>query len=468
MDFFEFGTTEVTKTKRILVYPNITYSKDIQKDSYVQVERKLISELSKIRNDLFWYAITPKDNKHNSQYPIGPHKPPRNIYECVVPPYPSYPPTMRCHFDTFEIKKYLLHKYDFDLIFTHLPEHTWNLVNLLKNNTHHNVPILGYSHWFDFEHIQKWPVGAFNQNMMGLLEMDKCYINTEYQKQLVLHEARKTFNKRTVLKLSNILEPFHLGVSTDELTPPKEKSHKLIVFNHRTHSYKNFSNFIEICDKLWEMRQDFKVWIPLLDAQSVGILGQPRNRPWLDDSKFGKTEYYQKLQNCRVGFSPRQTYGGWSVATTDGLMNGCPFIMYDADYYRELNPTADFFSTDDSAISLLNKYLDDESYRNEKATESFNYVSENLLYENSIKIISNDIDRLINKSDSVSKKSKKLKEFVSYIKNNGTVSKADLIKKTGWGRGIPFSPYRRALMNHPNIFDKMGMLPYYTWKPLDK
>ena len=108
MDFFKFRSNEVTKTKRILVYPNITYSKDIQKDSYVQVERKLISELSKIRNDLFWYAITPKDNKHNSQYPIGPHKPPRNIYECIVPSYPPYPPTMRCHFDTFEIKKYLL------------------------------------------------------------------------------------------------------------------------------------------------------------------------------------------------------------------------------------------------------------------------------------------------------------------------------------------------------------------------
>jgi len=56
--------------------------------------------------------------------------------------------------------------------------------------------------------------------------------------------------------------------------------------------------------------------------------------------------------------------------------------------------------------------------------------------------------------------------MINYIKDKKVVSKADLIEKTGWGRGIKFSPYRRSLMNHPNIFDKMGMLPYYIWKPL--
>jgi len=54
--------------------------------------------------------------------------------------------------------------------------------------------------------------------------------------------------------------------------------------------------------------------------------------------------------------------------------------------------------------------------------------------------------------------------MINYIKDKKVVSKADLIEKTGWGRGIKFSPYRRSLMNHPNIFDKMGMLPYYIWK----
>ena len=51
------------KTKRILVYPNITFSKDLEQDSYVQVMKKLIFELSKVRDDLYWYIISPEKIK---------------------------------------------------------------------------------------------------------------------------------------------------------------------------------------------------------------------------------------------------------------------------------------------------------------------------------------------------------------------------------------------------------------------
>ena len=34
----------------------------------------------------------------------------------------------------------------------------------------------------------------------------------------------------------------------------------------------------------------------------------------------------------------------------------------------------------------------------------------------------------------------------------------------GWGRGIKWTPYRRALMNHPNIYDVMDQQPMYYWK----
>jgi len=37
---------------KVLVYPNITYMKDLEKDSYVVVLRNVIKELNKVRDDI--------------------------------------------------------------------------------------------------------------------------------------------------------------------------------------------------------------------------------------------------------------------------------------------------------------------------------------------------------------------------------------------------------------------------------
>ena len=189
--------------------------------------------------------------------------------------------------------------------------------------------------------------------------MQKCYVNTESQKQLVLKEAREIYKDSIVNKLDEKIEAFHLPVLNKQVVNEIDKdSFKTIVFNHRTKTYKDFKNFIlKICDPLWEKRQDFKVWIPLLDLSTMKEFG---NLSWkerdeqnggyiigTDSNTLGQTEarkkelYLKRLRTCRVGFSPKQKYSGWSVATTDGMMTGCPFIMFDADYYHELNPTAD-------------------------------------------------------------------------------------------------------------------------------
>ena len=47
-----------------------------------------------------------------------------------------------------------------------------------------------------------------------------------------------------------------------------ENPEKIIVFNHRPDTYKHFKQFIALTDKLWKQRQDFKVWVPLLDKSN--------------------------------------------------------------------------------------------------------------------------------------------------------------------------------------------------------
>ena len=55
-----FSTAKINKSVRVLVYPNITFQKDLEKDSYIQVIKKQIKLLNEIRDDLWFYLILPK------------------------------------------------------------------------------------------------------------------------------------------------------------------------------------------------------------------------------------------------------------------------------------------------------------------------------------------------------------------------------------------------------------------------
>lgn len=433
------------KTIRILVYPNITFSKDLRKDSYIQVITNMITELNKIRDDLFFYMILPC-YMDCLDFP--------NVKQLYMK-FPTYPPTMRSHFDVFKFKKLVGHDYDFDLVFSHLPEHTSDIKNVISNVTHHSPAYFGYSHWFDLHDIVTWSYPSFNKNILGILDMDKCYVNTESQKRMVIDQAKEIYNEANTNRLDEILTVQHLGVKKNDIDKTVVPHEKIIVFNHRPETYKDYKNFIEIVKELRKTRTDFKVWVPLLD--------QKPKEQWIITDKFDKKGYYEKLRQCCVGFSPKQLYGGWSVSTTDGLMNGCPFIMYDADYYRELNPTADFFTSNKEAVTLLSKYLDDPNYRAKKSVESIEYVEENLLYEDEIELMSSYINELtstLHQTDTdVTKK------LIELIKSNKSMTKKELFgEHLGWGRGIKFGAYRRALLNHPNIYDTMNPEPEYCWK----
>ena len=446
MNLFEVDKeVKLQKTVRVLVYPNITFQEDLEKDSYIQVIKKQISLLNEIRDDLWFYLILPCEMESLNF---------SNVTQYIIK-MPTYPPTMRSHFDVPKITKLLGRKLDFDLVMTHLPEHTHALKNVLYNVTHHEPKFFGYCHWWDVKDVVAWSKPSFLQQITGVLEYERCYLNTQHQKDLVLNQASETFNDDTLVKLDEILVPQHLGVDKkdiiDKVNPNPEK---IIVFNHRPDTYKHFKQFIEVTDMLWKTRQDFKVWVPLLGKS---------NRDYVITDKGDKEWYYKQLQKCCVGFSPKQVYGGWSVATTDGMMNGVPYIMYDDTYYHELYANGDFFTKQEEACKSLNTYLDNKEFRNEEAQKSLNWMSNHLIYEDKMIEMTEYMDKLVMETRAV-KDTDKFKEIVSWIKSAGRLSKEEVIDRLGWGRGIKWTPYRRALMNHPNIFDVQDSTPYYCYK----
>ena len=444
MNLFDLEEKREVKTVRVLVYPNITFQKDLEKDSYIQVIRNQIKLLNEIRDDLWFYLILP------CHVPILDFN---NVTQWYTE-FETYPPTMRSNFRVDVIRKMLHNGLDFDLVMSHLPEHTHQLTNTLYNVTHHMPPVLGYTHWFDLKEVVAWPKHSFLQNITGLLEYDRCYLNTQHQKNMVLNQAKETFNDSIIEKLDNILTVQHLGVNREDVVKQiNENPKKIIVFNHRPDTYKHFKEFMAVTDELWKIRQDFKVWIPLLEKP---------NRDYVVTDSGDKQWYYNELKKCYIGFSPKQKYGGWSVSTTDGMMNGVPYIMYNDTYYHELHPRGDFFNNDYEAVMMLNVYLDDPRYRNEEAEKALDCINSSLIYKDKIVKMNVYMNDLLSRQK-VMGESDKIKEIIDFIKK-GPVTKKEIMEFVGWGRGIKWTPYRRALMKHPNIFDTMDEYPKYVWK----
>lgn len=430
------------KMIRALVYPNITYAKDIAKDSFVQYLATVIAKLNTLREDLFWTIWMPERIKA-LDFP--------NTIQ-VEWPMPTHAPAMRVHFDATRAKQLLSHDYDYDLVWSHLPEATHALYATLANLTHHRPAFFGYAHWFDLANTASWDGASFRENISGLLHMNRCYLNTDAQKRLVIDHAAETYAPAVCQRLDQILVPQALGIPSERIiTEIRPQTNKVIVYNHRPDPYKDFPAFLKAMRELRKQRQDFTVWIPLLDTAPDD---------WISVEKFSKEDYYRQLQHCRVGVAPKQTYAGWSLSATDGLMNGCPFIFYDADYYQELHPTADTFTNWSGALALLNKYLDDESYRNTRATEALTQAAA-LATEPRMSALSDYITQLtasvpVRDTDVTA-------QLVHLVRAHGAISKPAIMKSLGWGRGISWTPYRRALLNHPHIYDTTGKDVIYQW-----
>ena len=98
MSIYKFTDSNNSNKKykyKILVYPNITFQKDLEKDSYVVVLCNIIKEMSKIRDDIHWTIFSPE---HISSLDF------ENTEQLILP-LPSYPNAMRLHFDQKTIIK---------------------------------------------------------------------------------------------------------------------------------------------------------------------------------------------------------------------------------------------------------------------------------------------------------------------------------------------------------------------------
>jgi len=349
--------------RKVLVIPNITNASNIEKDSFVDVLYNHIIALDKV-GDYFWNVILPKPviklNLENVKQHIAP-------FSGDMMNQRAFPPL-----DLIKIMRDV----EYDVIYSHLPD--WVQTGRYKNSI--NTKVIGYCHWWEMKSCNgidrragkaKWmwlPI-----ELLGISQMDTCYLNTQDQKNRVLLEAKELFNDTFVKKLDNILKVWNLGVSESKIIDnPSKAKRNIIVFNHRAAAYKGYPKFLELMREYRKQRQDFTVWVPQLSGQSP--------ESWIDNSKSPKHEYYQRLQDCIVGIQMRQSNYGWSVSGTDCMMNGTPMVWQESDCYREIDPNGLFWNKKVDFFKILDKILDDTTYRNEldlKAIQRATELSQN-------------------------------------------------------------------------------------------
>lgn len=447
MNIFQFSDVEDNDKEykyKILVYPNITYLKDLEKDSYVVVLGNIIKELNKIRDDFFFTIISPAHINslefENTEQLVIREFNGKKYYDS----FRNYPNSMRMDFPFREVFDAIKWKEnDYDIIYSHLPEHTGNLKCLLENTTNISPSIIGgYTHWTEFKEVSNYHYNVgLAYNIVGLLEMISCGINTQAQKDLVLKNAKEYFNDDVIKKLDNILVPLYLGWETPEYEKQTTEK-KIIVYNHRPHTYKNYPWFLEQMDKLWEKRKDFEVWVPLAES---------REREYITNEKFDRVGYFSKLSSCRVGVCCRQKYDGWAVSATDGMSVGVPYLFSDDDSYHELaGDLGIYYANEKAFMRKLESLLDnDDTHRtySNMALKRF----EGSKWEKAINHFNDMFNVAIDNAPMLKEDTESYNKIVDFIHKKKSVTKKQILEHLGWGVRISFSGYRNRLRTNPTI-----------------
>ena len=417
---------------RILVYPNITFQKDLNKDSYIIVIKNVIEVLNKMRDDLYFVMLLPAKIDYLNLPNVE-----QRIY-----PQPTYPPSMRIHFNFDDLSRLIRPEDEFDLVYCHLPEHAKQLKIFFDSYTQERPDFIGYCHWFEVKENASYPQTSFWTNIMGVLEMKQLGVNSKWLKDLIIERAAERLNSDTIRDLDNIIQPHYLGVDSIDLEPV-EKIPNSILFNHRAGAYTGLKFFLDAMDELYLRRQDFTVYLTTADA----------NRPYIKKMNISdRQEYFKFLKTMTVGVGTFQGYSAWSISVTDGFSRGLPYLLpYGYCYPEMLGEHYPLFHNGKQDIFLmqLERCLDPQDDYLNAGRQFIKDKITSFLWENRVPEwfdnwqILNELSR--------DNETPVLLEIVKKIHIKGVMTKTAIIKWRNWGRDIKFTPYRRMLRNQPDI-----------------
>lgn len=358
MDIKRF-TEEKGYDHNILVYPNITYQRNLERDSFIVVISNVIRVLNQSFPNTKYTVLTPYETE-SLEF--------ENVEQRKLE-LPTYPNAMRTHFEVGAVQSAVGDISQYNYIYSHLPEHTYQLRQLYPDTT-----IVGYCHWYEIDENTAYPKRLFMNNIIGTLQMDECGVNSEWLKSLVLRRASDHFNETIVDRLDQIIQSHPLGVDSIDLSDGYDQ--KTVIFNHRPNKYTGWRWFVRRMDELWEKRKDFTVYTTLTSV----------DRPWNEKVDLdGRMEYLNFLKSVSFGVGCFEDYSAWSISTTDGLSRGTPYLLPSGLCYPEM-VGSDYpllYNDRDDFVRQFERLLDEPSYR-QTARGYIEEIIDDFLWENRV------------------------------------------------------------------------------------
>ena len=115
---------------------------------------------------------------------------------------------MRIQFPDKFFKK-MFSQEEFDIIWSHLPEWTNQLLIVRRYNTV-TQKIVGYCHWWEITDNGAYNHNSFWNNVQGMLKMEVCGVNSKWVKDLVIKRAGEYANQKILDKLEKIIQPWYI------------------------------------------------------------------------------------------------------------------------------------------------------------------------------------------------------------------------------------------------------------------
>jgi nuclear transport factor 2 (NTF2) superfamily protein len=348
---------------------------------------------------------------------------------------------MRCHFDTNRFLEIIDWKRrEWDVVWSHLPEHTTQIRNVFYNCTDEQPTIVGYCHWFEIPELHNMAADTFDLNLSGILSMSSCGLNSAWLKRLVIKHARQRLSPQRMRALHEILNPQYLGseAAPDPLTATELPTNTLI-WNHRATTYTGHPKMLDELDRLWQQRQDFRLMVTLGAEQSKPY------KPYAVENTVNPTDratYFGTLAGATLGL-PRENCQ-WSVAIQDGFTVGLPYILPRDFCYPEMLPTEYPLFYTDNLCDALNRALDNPATITAAATQA-KATAEQTLWDARVTAFADMLDNAQAAAPRIGDRSVKFDQ-VRELAATG-MDKEQIKKAMNWRVSITWTPYRMRLLD---------------------